>query len=795
MLREENTFYKHILGQDIQGSYITPRKGKKINLKKNLYFLTMEFLKNNEHTPKIISFISDKDANIKNIINTSKTFEKKRKNKLDKFESDFIQELKLLEKKKSLIIVHGDNELLLQHIKRVLLKEELIYIKNFISVNKNNIDIELEQLKILVNLLNEMQLQLIEDEWDFHFLKSSLNFFFEILLELEVEIENKLLNQSLINELHKHLIDKVFFLLKKYKSSYSLIRKLKKENKKIYEELIIKLNELEIFNLKGKNKLKVFFFKSQFRSLYNLFHILDQKISIFERDKVIYYINHKRYQITFKDAQKISSLRLEKFNKLFNNNYYLKKQTTKPRLNHKDLISRCNYKLLNFKRSFNEYRELILANFTIDIIEELTIGGTAMHIFLKMFYTDLDKFKAKNSIDIDRLENFKVSEVDQILIGRLTSEQDKYVRESYFGGDVDLYIPSLENGYLYDVNSLYPAMMLKDLPVGRGKFVNKITHRRFKDFFGFLKVVVYANKEPYMDKPLLPLKIKINGETKKVIKPNGVFVGTFFSEELKYAETLGYHFKIISGIEFQRAPIFKNYASTLYNKRLEFEKSNPLNKIYKLLLNSLYGKFGQEINSYGDEFDSSGHHYRNIAVQISSAITAYGRVEIHKYKTLEKNPCFYSDTDSVFLQKPLPDYLIGSKLGQMKFEGFIKKAVFLSSKVYYYVDAQDNIVIKYAGLTQSNTKKQKKEIKDFLDKKLFIENKYLELQLKQGNSLKSYQANYSGSRTQVYKVISKNKKKEILKWVYTNPLWYYNKEETKDYDKVFYDDNCNNNRK
>lgn len=52
-----------------------------------------------------------------------------------------------------------------------------------------------------------------------------------------------------------------------------------------------------------------------------------------------------------------------------------------------------------------------------------------------------------------------------------------------------------------------------------------------------------------------------------------------------------------------------------------------------------------------------------INVALSAAIAAYSRVEINKYKMLPNNPCFYSDTDSVVLQHPLPSNLIGSAIG------------------------------------------------------------------------------------------------------------------------------------
>lgn len=38
--------------------------------------------------------------------------------------------------------------------------------------------------------------------------------------------------------------------------------------------------------------------------------------------------------------------------------------------------------------------------------------------------------------------------------------------------------------------------------------------------------------------------------------------------------------------------IFKDYVDTLYQLRLNYPKTDPLNYIAKFLLNSLYGKFG-----------------------------------------------------------------------------------------------------------------------------------------------------------------------------------------------------------
>lgn len=53
-----------------------------------------------------------------------------------------------------------------------------------------------------------------------------------------------------------------------------------------------------------------------------------------------------------------------------------------------------------------------------------------------------------------------------------------------------------------------------------------------------------------------------------------------------------------------------------------------------------------------------------------------------------------SDTDSVVLQKPLPNNLIGKEIGQMKLEYEIKKGLFLRKKFYYILTPDGKEIIK-----------------------------------------------------------------------------------------------------
>jgi hypothetical protein len=59
---------------------------------------------------------------------------------------------------------------------------------------------------------------------------------------------------------------------------------------------------------------------------------------------------------------------------------------------------------------------------------------------------------------------------------------------------------------------------------------------------------------------------------------------------------------------------------------------------------------------------------------------------------------YYSDTDSIVTNKPLPDNLVGSALGKVKLEHVITKAVFLAPKVYALITEDGKEIMKVKGL-------------------------------------------------------------------------------------------------
>ena len=66
-------------------------------------------------------------------------------------------------------------------------------------------------------------------------------------------------------------------------------------------------------------------------------------------------------------------------------------------------------------------------------------------------------------------------------------------------------------------------------------------------------------------------------------------------------------------------------------------------------------------------------------------------------KNLDGYTLYYSDTDSIDLDKPLPDTFVGPDLGQMKLEHIFIEAVYLGPKMYGAITKKD-VIVKIKGL-------------------------------------------------------------------------------------------------
>lgn len=276
---------------------------------------------------------------------------------------------------------------------------------------------------------------------------------------------------------------------------------------------------------------------------------------------------------------------------------------------------------------------------------------------------------------------------------------NEFVRKAYYGGRTEAFVRGhVSDLNYYDINSLYPAMMLNRIP-------NPNTHKykahcSYDDLKkdGVIECVVECPKN--LNKPFLPYRTNT-----KLIFPSGTFKGVWTIIELRKAVSLGYKIKEFGkGILYHSSEYyFRDYVLDLYAKRKNAKhEKNPIELVYKLLMNSLYGKFGQKCSGnewihisemkntdvhlikeiINDEYFRITSKKESMFVHpiISAYITSYARIRLYEY--IEKNDVYYCDTDSVFM-KGCTD--TSDKLGDMKHEGYITEGIIVKPKFYSIV--------------------------------------------------------------------------------------------------------------
>lgn len=328
--------------------------------------------------------------------------------------------------------------------------------------------------------------------------------------------------------------------------------------------------------------------------------------------------------------------------------------------------------------------------------------------------------------------NFMEKEIVPQLSGKIAND----IRTSYTGGAVDMYIPEPPKGVEikgYDVNSLYPKQMYDRLmPIGVPTYFEGDIKLVDPNAFGFFYCKIIAPDN--IKHPVIQTHVKINNMV-RTIAPVGNWTDMLFSLEISNAIRLGYKFEILWGYTFEKEEIFKDYVDFLYSLRLNYPKSDPMNYIAKILLNSLYGRFGMDDNfsninvihkDYLADFENKffdqieekidlGDHVlvffnelesnteiistHNVSIAIASAITAYARIHMSQFKNNPKINLYYTDTDSIYTDSIIDEYLIDSKvLGKLKLENICKKAIFLAPKLYCLLTTSGEFIHKVKGL-------------------------------------------------------------------------------------------------
>ena len=276
--------------------------------------------------------------------------------------------------------------------------------------------------------------------------------------------------------------------------------------------------------------------------------------------------------------------------------------------------------------------------------------------------------------------------------------------DSYYGGRTEAFYQGVARKglkYYVDFNSLYPSVMFKEQFSTRLRYYFKeISLDKLKSILDTHNVC--ARVMIKTDKPIYPYFAK-----DMLLFPVGTFVTTLSYPELKEAFDRKHIVKVYEGAAYYFGDLFSDYISHFHalKQKYKVDKKPAFRYFAKLMLNSLYGKFGQHIpqlvwtgeksdkrfelayvidHNLNREYTERTLNYRVYAETkrqiskysspiITAEITSYARLKL--WKMLEKaglEHCYYCDTDSIILDKygyrKLKKYIKDGLLGFLELE-------------------------------------------------------------------------------------------------------------------------------
>lgn len=314
---------------------------------------------------------------------------------------------------------------------------------------------------------------------------------------------------------------------------------------------------------------------------------------------------------------------------------------------------------------------------------------------------------------------------------------NEMTRPAYVGGRVEVFYQKRHHGFYYDINSCYPKAMTEPLP---GAF--RRATKKLPSSGGWCYIADVLIDVPDMDVPVLPYVA--DGS---LFFPVGRRRSWICGPELELAEAQGCKIqKVYDCLLFEPFTDLANFASDLYGRRKL--SAGYMTTIYKLLLNSGYGKFGERnekselicnptekeyeklkqlIEGTGqgeekksvrfgkDEATSAKHfekgHLHQIVpgvflleklvetlhahVPIAAYVTSLARVNLYQHFLNADSAPYYCDTDGFAVSDPnLPT---SNELGDLKLEKEYKNALFYAPKLYHLETASGEDIVKAKG--------------------------------------------------------------------------------------------------
>lgn len=378
-----------------------------------------------------------------------------------------------------------------------------------------------------------------------------------------------------------------------------------------------------------------------------------------------------------------------------------------------------------------------------DIIKYCIQDCRCLYECVEKFFTLLNKINLFKSINFDFKSIATNSSLSLKLVkGYLKSKGIKLYgsygdilkleKESYHGGVCLVFKKKLENCYCYDINSSYPAVLKKSLPIEIDrKFIFDADNYEIKNH-DLIEFEYELENDTFS---IFPEKTKDGSLIYVKSHPKAVHWGIellFMKKNFKFIKL-----KIFNVIRYKKAKVFTDLIDHFYNLRLEEKKKENKNstliEMYKLVLNSIYGKFGQrfflkeklvrknkipnffndikEIEIINDDFSNvifkeDKDYYCQIGslVRIASFVCARARVNLFKpIAIIGFEHLAYVDTDSLFIDCELPkEFIDNEKLGKFKLEYTAKNFIGVCPKVYgCFVNGVEKIKMKSCKLEKN----------------------------------------------------------------------------------------------
>jgi len=371
-----------------------------------------------------------------------------------------------------------------------------------------------------------------------------------------------------------------------------------------------------------------------------------------------------------------------------------------------------------FPRTYEQISELIRYNLNDSYVTYLFMSWLqkeynklGCNLRVTISSTALDLFRRKYLKSTWEQENKKISEI---------------CYKAYYGGRTEIFKrgvfgnPRIKS---YDVNSLYPYIMKESrFPKPEGIYKKNINYNDLKLFDGVVKASLECPET--LTIPFLPVRLD------KLYFPTGLICGYYSFVELRYALNLKYKIlKLGEGVVYHNSfSPFKKIITDLYNYRMKRKKAkDSTHLVPKILMNSLYGKFGY--NYTNKDMIIHGSELTPKIIKQSSQIVPYPNKEyfrirsserstkpnyvypvlslyvtanarIHMYKEFKKvgfDRVYYSDTDCIFTTRTLK---VSGDLGALKLENDFINCCLIKPKMYSG-KTQKGDLVKIKGLKKS----------------------------------------------------------------------------------------------